>query len=93
MVFVKKDSLRLRTGRDQVAVYQPDAPYKYPRCFCKVCGTSLGEILSDEDSFPISANAFDGDLGLSVQFHEHLDDKPGWVAVDADKAEAAPSES
>ena len=79
IVFVKKDSLRWVSGKDQVSLYQPQAPFKYGRCFCKICGTSLGEILSDEDSFPISANAFDGNLGLRVQFEEHAGDKPAWM--------------
>lgn len=81
IVFVKKASLKWLTGKDQVTVYRPSAPFKYARCFCKICGTSLGEILSEDESFPIAANAFDDDLGLSVQFHEHLDDKPSWVYV------------
>jgi hypothetical protein len=81
IVFVKKESLRWVSGKEQVALYQPEAPFKYGRCFCKICGTFLGEILSEEESFPISANAFDGDLGLQVQFQEHLEDKPDWVAV------------
>ncbi len=81
IVFVKKESLRWVSGKDRVALYQPELPFKYGRCFCKICGTSLGEILSEEESFPISANAFDSDLGLQIQFQEHLDDKPSWVAV------------
>jgi hypothetical protein len=79
-VFVKKDALRWISGKEHVALHQPPAPFKYGRCFCKLCGTSLGEILSEEDSFPIAANAFDSDVGLKVQFDEHVEDKPGWMA-------------
>ncbi|TCL08747.1 hypothetical protein BXY66_0785 [Shimia isoporae] len=79
MVFIKKESLNWVSGQDQIAVYRPQQPYKYKRCFCKICGTSLGEVLSEEASFPVSANVFDGDLGLQVQFEEHVEDKPSWM--------------
>jgi hypothetical protein len=65
-------------GKEQVALYQPAPPYKYGRCFCRICGTSLGEILSDDDSFPIAANALDTETGLRNQFHEFVAEKPGW---------------
>jgi hypothetical protein len=81
IVFVKREELRWIQGKEQVAVYKPDAPYKYERCFCKVCGTSLGEILSNEASFPISANALDFDPGIKVQFHEYVTEKPSWIDI------------
>ena len=59
IIFIRREHLNWIQGKDQVALYQPEAPYKYGRCFCKNCGTSLGEILSEEDSFPIAANALD----------------------------------
>ena len=68
-------------GKEEVALYQPEAPYKYGRCFCRICGTSLGEILSEEASFPISAQAIDTDLGLRNQFHEFVAEKPGWYEI------------
>jgi hypothetical protein len=43
-VFVKKDSFRWIHGREFVARYEPEQPFKYVRCFCKKCGTALGEI-------------------------------------------------
>lgn len=81
IVFIKKADLIWGQGRDNVALYQPDAPYKYGRCFCKTCGTSLGEILSEEDSFPIAANALDDDFGLTNQFHEFVSEKPEWSLI------------
>jgi len=30
-----------RRRRENIAQYQPEAPYKYARCFCKTCGTNL----------------------------------------------------
>ena len=80
-VFVEKEHLRWVEGRDRVRRFEPAAPYEYARCFCEICGTSLGEILSDADSFPIAANALDGELGLTNRFHEFVADKPSWYAI------------
>ncbi|WP_227512261.1 GFA family protein [Tritonibacter mobilis] len=81
MVFIHRDSLTWRQGRDNIALYQPEAPYKYARCFCKTCGTSLGEILSNEDSFPISAQTLDTDLDIRNRFHEFVSEKPLWYEI------------
>lgn len=76
IAFVKKEDLRWIAGKDCVQVFEPTAQYIYARCFCKVCGTSLGEILSTEGSFPIAANALDGDIELTNQSHEFVGEKP-----------------
>ena len=93
IVFVEKADLTWIQGKDRVALYRPTAPYKYGRCFCEICGTSLGEILSDEDSFPIPANAFDTGLTLRNQFHEFVSEKPAWsdICDDAPRSEGHPS--
>ena len=80
-VFVKKDDLTWVQGRDQVRRYEPVVPYTYPRCFCGTCGTSLGEILSEDDSFPIAANCLDDDVGLKPRFHEFVAEKPAWYDI------------
>lgn len=81
IAFVKKQDLRWIAGRDLVQVYNPAAPYIYYRCFCKICGSSLGEILSGEDSFPIAANALDGHPDLRAEFHEFVGEKPAWYEI------------
>ncbi|WP_366942100.1 GFA family protein [uncultured Litoreibacter sp.] len=81
IAFVKQEDLRWIAGKDCVQVFVPTAPYKYARCFCKVCGTSLGEILSPEDSFPIAVNALDGDIELTNQSHEFVGEKPSWYTI------------
>ena len=93
IVFVKKHDLIWVSGKEQVALYQPAAPYKYGRCFCKICGTSLGEILSEDDSFPIAANALDTDISLNNQFHEFVAEKPSWYDIcdDAPQSDGHPS--
>lgn len=81
IVFVKKADLKWIQGRGNVQLFEPDAPYKYRRCFCRTCGTSLGEILSEADSFPISANALDGTLSLKNSLHEFVSEKPSWYEI------------
>lgn len=81
IVFVKRQDLEWKSGREHVQTYHPQSPFQYGRCFCGICGTSLGEILSPDDSFPIAANALDGDLGLTNQFHEFVSDKPTWYEI------------
>jgi len=95
IVFVRKDALTWLRGKEHVATYQPDAPYKYQRCFCKICGTSLGEILSEADSFPIAANALDTEMDLKNRFHEFVSEKPGWYEIcdDARQFEGHPEPS
>ena len=80
-VFVKRENLKWLQGKGQVETFQPVAPYKYARCFCKTCGTALGEILSDADSFPIAANVLDSALVLENQFHEFVTEKPAWSRI------------
>ena len=93
IVFVKREDLRWIQGREQVALYQPAPPYKYGRCFCKICGTSLGEILSEEDSFPIAANAIDSELTIKNSFHEFVGEMPSWYEIcdDAKQSEGHPA--
>ena len=80
-VFVEKEQLLWISGRDRIARYQPAPPYKYERCFCGTCGTALGELTSENDSFPIAANAFDDDPVVRNGFHEFVAEKPEWYAI------------
>ena len=81
IAFVKKEDLKFVQGKEQIQLFEPTSPYIYGRCFCKICGSSLGEILSQDDSFPIAANALDGDLGLENQSHEFVGEKPSWYEI------------
>jgi hypothetical protein len=80
-VFVRRETLRWLSGRDAVARYGPVGPYRHTRCFCSVCGTALGEIDSEADSFPIAANAFDDDPQVRNRFHEFVAEKPAWYEI------------
>lgn len=92
IVFIKKQDLEWQSGKEHVALYKPAPPYKYGRCFCKQCGTSLGEILSEDESFPIAANALDGEFATRNQFHEFVSEKPSWYEIcdDAPQSEGDP---
>jgi hypothetical protein len=81
IVYVKREDLKWVQGKEYVEVYKPQATYKYERSFCKICGTSLGEILSDLDSFPIAANALDDEMDVKNSLHEFVDEKPSWYQI------------
>jgi hypothetical protein len=81
LVFVKREAFNLVSGADAITTYKAEPPYKYNRCFCSHCGTSLGEITSTSDSFPVSANCFDDELNLTNLFHEFVKEKPSWLKI------------
>lgn len=95
LVFVKSESFKIISGREKIAVFKAEPPYKYDRCFCSVCGSALGEVLSQSDSFPIAANCIDSDIGLENKFHEFVSEKPHWLKIgdNAKQFEEHPFES
>lgn len=80
-MFVKRDAFTLLSGADSITTFEPQAPYKYSRCFCSRCGSALGEVTSSGESFPVAANCFDDELPLSNQFHEFVQEKPSWYDI------------
>lgn len=84
LVFVKSSAFEITAGRDKIATFKAESPYKYNRCFCSVCGSALGEILSEADSFPISAHCIDSELKLENAFHEFVSEKPCWFKIGDD---------
>ena len=81
LAFVKANTLRITSGRNLIAVYKATAQYQYSRCFCSVCGTALGELLSSSASFVINAHCIDSDIVMENAFHEFVADKPSWLAI------------
>ncbi|UQV44994.1 GFA family protein [Janthinobacterium lividum] len=81
LAFVDKNSFTLLEGREFIQRYEPEPPFKYARTFCKNCGTSLGEIGSENDSFPISVNCLDDDPEVRMQFHVYVGSKPAWYEI------------
>jgi hypothetical protein len=78
---VAADTFELLAGRDKIVELAPTSQFQLPRVFCGLCGTSLGECTSQEEMFPIPANAFDQALGMPIRFHEHCATKPSWVVI------------
>ncbi|MGD1884881.1 MAG: GFA family protein [Paracoccaceae bacterium] len=81
IVFVKRDQFHLEAGADVIETMEPTAPYKYYRSFCRQCGTSLGEPMSPDESFPINAHCLDDDPGIRNAFHEHVAEAPAWIEL------------
>ncbi len=81
LVFVKSESFQITKGREQIATYKAEPPYQYDRCFCSVCGSALGEVLSNSDSFPVAANCIDVDIDVENSFHEFVSEKPSWLKI------------
>lgn len=80
-VFVKPDTFRWVEGSDLVARYEPVAPFKFVRSFCRACGTALGEIDAAPESFLVAAHCFDDDPVVRNRFHEWVSVKPAWYEI------------
>ncbi len=87
IVFVKREQFRLISGEESIETVVPEPPYKYVRSFCRRCGTSLGEPLSPEASFPINAQCLDDDPVIRNTFFEFVSDLPAWVNLAAAEQE------
>lgn len=81
LVFVNSDSFSITAGKGNITTFEAQAPHKYNRCFCSICGTALGEVLSGLDAFPINANCIDSEIGIENTFHEFVADKPSWLKI------------
>lgn len=81
ILLIKKGSLVINSGKELIATYLPEEGYKYNRNFCINCGTALGELASDDEMFPIPANAIDSDIQLEITFHEFVSEKPKWYEI------------
>ena len=80
-VAVRAEHFRWVRGRELVAQYQPEPPYHLIRCFCRVCGSYLGEPDTNDQGFPIAASALDDDPGVRRVLHEHVAEKPPWYEI------------
>ncbi|WP_086479046.1 GFA family protein [Oceanospirillum sanctuarii] len=89
LVFVKSDSFKLLQGREKISTFKAVPPYQYDRCFCSLCGTALGEVLSEQASFPLAANCLDSEVELENAFHEFVAEKPKWLHIGDDAKQFA----
>lgn len=81
LAFVKSDKFKISTGREKITTFKAEPPYEYDRCFCSVCGTSFGEVLSKMDYFPINANCIDTEFEIENKFHEFVSEKASWFKI------------
>jgi hypothetical protein len=81
IIFVKKENFKLIQGQDFIQKFLPEEPFKYVRTFCKTCGTALGEIGTESESFPVAVNCLDDDPILRNQFHVFVASKPEWYEI------------
>ncbi|MGO4839895.1 GFA family protein, partial [Rhizobiaceae sp. 2RAB30] len=87
IVFVRREQFTLTSGEENIETVVPQPPYKYVRSFCRRCGTSLGEPLSPEASFPINAQCLDDDPVIRNTFFEFVSDLPAWLNLAATEQE------
>lgn len=76
----KAGDLSVIEGEDAIARYRPGAEWKFERCFCSHCGSSLGDMATG-DIYVIAASALDDDPGLRPVLHIHTASKPDWYEI------------
>ena len=76
----KANDLQVTAGQDQITKFKAGSDAKFERCFCKKCGTSLGDMATG-DSYVIAASALDDDPGIRPSFHIHTASKPDWYEI------------
>jgi len=76
----KVDDLEITQGLDAIAKFKSGSDAKFERCFCKDCGTSLGDMASG-DSYVIAASALVDDPKIRPVLHIHTASKPDWYDI------------
>ncbi len=74
------DDLLITAGHDEIAKFKSGAESKFERCFCKECGTSLGDMAAG-DVYVIAASALDDDPKIRPILHIHTSSKPKWYEI------------
>lgn len=80
-VLVRRSDFALVSGAAAITSREPDAADHRDRSFCSQCGTTLGEMKSGGEEFPIAAHLLDDDLATSNRFHEFVSQKPAWQVI------------
>lgn len=76
----KADDLLITAGHDEIAKFMAATDAKFERCFCKECGTSLGDMAAG-DVYVIAASALDDDPKIRPTLHIHTASKPEWYEI------------
>lgn len=69
------------SGAENIVRYAPEDPWKYSRSFCKNCGSSLGELATDEGIYVVAVSALDSDPEILPSAHLHVASKPPWFDI------------
>lgn len=72
--------LTVLEGHDHIAKYKPGPDWKFERCFCKQCGTSLGDMATGE-IYVVAASALDDDPKIRPTAHIHTASQPSWYEI------------
>ncbi len=76
----KADDFLITQGQDLISKFKAGPDAKFERCFCKDCGTSLGDMASG-DVYVIAASALDDDPKIRPSLHIHTASKPDWYEI------------
>lgn len=82
VIIGKAEDFQLLAGEEVIGRYR-GSDAKFARCFCKECGTSLGD-LSSGDIYVVAASALDDDPVIRPSLHIHTASKPGWYEISDD---------
>lgn len=81
-VLAPAGALVFLAGEEGVREYRTDSGFL--RRFCGTCGSILPQYLPDHDLYWIPAGLLEGDPGLRLGRHIHVDSKAAWELLDAD---------
>ena len=76
----RADDLWITDGQDQIAKFPTGPEWRFARCFCRECGTSLGDMATG-DIYVIAASALDDDPKIRPTAHIHVTSKPDWYEI------------
>lgn len=80
IVMVRQGDFRLLSGKDAIGQYAEEG-FQHVRSFCATCGSALGELLGEHDTFPVAATALDDDPGVRPVIHVHAASRPAWYDI------------
>lgn len=80
-VLAPRDALVWERGAAQVREYRTESGFL--RRFCPDCGSVLPQLLPDHGLCWIPAGLLEGDAGLTLRRHIHVDSKAPWEVLDA----------
>ncbi|MAT93138.1 MAG: aldehyde-activating protein [Halioglobus sp.] len=80
-VLAAQDDFSWTRGESAIGEYR--ASPGFLRRFCPACGSILPQHLADFNSYWIPAGLLEGDPGLALWQHIHVDSRASWEVLDA----------